>query len=97
MMLMTVLDGYVPTDKTRALQIAYSTATKQPEPGIVSTYLIHATKDPLHWRIITLWKDKESFEAMRKRPEPPKGIVIFSAVGVKPDLEIFDVVETKTF
>jgi heme-degrading monooxygenase HmoA len=94
-MIMTTLDGEVPEESWDALVNKYNEILTDITPGIIETFLIHDTKNPIHWRIVTIWESKEAIEKMRNSGTPG-GVLVFRAAGTEPTLSIFEVAATAT-
>ncbi len=90
-MVMTILEAHVASDKWQALEQEFQQATKNLDPGITQTFLLHDSKDQTLWRIATVWHSREALDAMRKSGETPRGVLMFRAAGAEPVLSIFDV------
>jgi hypothetical protein len=90
-MLLTVLEAHVGSEKAAILEAAYKQAVQQLDAGIVETFLLHETREPDRWQIITFWESREALEAMRQSGETPRGVVIFNLVGAEPGLTVFEV------
>ena len=95
-MVITILEARVAADKSAALEQAFREAITQLDPGITQTFLLHSPTDPDLWRIATVWRDRQALDAMRRSPEPPRGILIFRAAGAEPVLSIWDVAAHRT-
>lgn len=92
-MVMTILEARVLKENWAALEAEYAKATQEKEPGMVHSYLIHATREEELWRILSVWKSREALAEMRKSAETPRGVLIFRSAHAEPVLSIFDVVE----
>ncbi len=92
-MLITFLEGRVPTEREADLKKAYDEIVKTRYDGIVETFMSRGVMDPSVWRIFSLWKDKEAFEKARQSADTIKGILIFRAVGVEPSMSLFELVD----
>ncbi len=92
-MVMTILEGRVLKENRPALEQAYLEAAEVEEPGLVRSYLIHATREADLWRILTIWSSREALDAMRKSQETPRGVLIFRSAGSEPALAIFEIVQ----
>jgi Antibiotic biosynthesis monooxygenase len=90
-MVITVLEARVVPHNREKLIAAYSSSIKNPDPGIVETFLANATEDRTLWRILTVWEDREALESMRNSGVPPRGVLIFGEADAKPNLTILDV------
>ncbi len=90
-MVMTVLEARVAPQKQETLRSAFQSAVQRLEEGIVETYLVVDSKDGTVWRILTVWKDREALNAMRRSGSTPRGVLIFREAGSEPSLSILDV------
>lgn len=95
-MVMTILEGRVSKENWPALEQAYLKGSEQREPGLVQSYLIHATKESDLWRILTLWSSREALDEMRKSVETPLGVLMFHSAHSEPVLSVFDIVQQIT-
>ncbi len=93
-MVMTILEGRVAQDDWPALEAAYHEASQADEPGLVSSYLVHNSRETDQWRILTLWESRQALAAMRASGETPRGVLIFRLAHSEPMLSVFDVVQT---
>lgn len=91
-MVMTDLEAHVERESWQKLEEVYGKATRELDPGIVQTYLVHSKQDKSLWRIITLWESQQALDAMRQSLEIPRGVLIFRAAGSEPVLTNFDVI-----
>lgn len=91
-MVMTILEAHVAAEKWGTLEQVYHEETKQMDPGIVQTFLLHGSNDPTLWRIATVWRSREALAEMRQSGATPRGVLIFRATGAEPTLSIFEVV-----
>ncbi len=92
-MVITILEGNVPSGQEHKLQQAFRDASKNIPPQLKQSFLIHSTAQPNVWKIITVWKDRQSLEQMRSTTEVPAGILMFRSAGTEPSLSILDVEE----
>lgn len=91
-MVITVLEGRVSDERRTDLEDAYREGTKDLPPDIVETFLVRDNSDVTAYRIVTVWASPEALERTRSSSEKPKGVQIFEAAGVSPNLTILDVV-----
>ena len=70
---MTLLDGRVEKDNWSVLQQAYKEASQHQDPGLLQSFLLHSSKEPELWRILTLWSSRETLDAMRQSGKTPRG------------------------
>jgi quinol monooxygenase YgiN len=92
-MVMTILEGRVEKDNWSTLEQAYIEGSQQKDPGLVQSLLIHNTREPDLWRILTLWSSREALDEMRKSSETQRGVLIFRQAHTEPQLSIFEVVQ----
>jgi len=90
-MVMTVLEAQVPSDRWDALRQAYETRARPLPPQIVESYLIQSAVDSGFWRIVTVWRDREALEEVRRSGGTPTGVLIFRDAGAEPSLTIFTI------
>lgn len=92
-MVMTILEAHVPAENWDALEQAYGDGIKEQDPGLVQTFLLHASSDPTIWRIATVWESREALAKMRQMGTP-RGVLMFRAAGAEPTLMVFDIVSS---
>jgi uncharacterized protein len=91
-MVMTVLEARVAPERWEALRASYAERARlSEEVPVVESFLVQADDDPDVWRIVTVWRDRESLEAMRASGETPTGVLIFRDAGAEPRLSVFTV------
>ena len=90
-MVVTVLEANVAPGQEAALQAAYAAAPSELPEGLIRSELLRDARDPMRWRIQTLWRSREALDAMR-RAGTPAGVLMFRAAGAEPTLSIFEVV-----
>lgn len=91
-MVITILKAHVPRDRISDLEHAYREGTGTLPPEIVETFLVRESSDASQHRIVTIWTSKEALEKMRASLDKPKGVQMFEAAGVTPELSVLDVV-----
>ena len=92
--IITTLEGSVAPEQWENLQHAYHTLTKEKTAVTpMQSFLIQDAKEPVHWRIITVWENMESLQKMRDSGGVPLGIRIFREASCEPTLSIFKVAE----
>ncbi|HCY75787.1 MAG TPA: hypothetical protein DHV28_07680 [Ignavibacteriales bacterium] len=91
-MVITILEAQLDLDQAAILKDSFKEAVQNLDEGIVETFLLQNPKDLSQWRITTLWSSSEALNAMRKKEEPPKGVIMFRNAGAEPKLSIFNVV-----
>lgn len=90
--IITMVEGNVPQEKWEDLQSGYNGIIEQSPPaGILSSFIMQERGDQTLWRLVTLWKDFDSLQAMQKSHSVPPGIKIFRDVDVNPNVKIFEV------
>jgi quinol monooxygenase YgiN len=92
-MVITEVEGFVPSSRWGELKAAYRAMTETLESSVDRTYLLQATDDPTRWRVATVWKSKEALDEYRRSVETPGAFVLYRGVGVEPKRMIFDVAE----
>ncbi len=91
-MVVTILEAVVALEDEAKLKSIHLSSINHLDKGIVETFLLEGTKDSHVWRIITIWKDKESLQAMRESGQTPRGVEIFKEANAVATLTVFDVV-----
>lgn len=93
-MVLTMLDGHVPTERQSSLVEAYEQLGDLP-PFITEAFLLQAADSDL-WRMMTVVRSRQEMErareAMQESGETPGGLRVFREVGAEPELTVFDVV-----
>lgn len=93
-MLVTVLEAQVPAGREDDLLAAFVAAGETPLPaGLVRSALLHDVRDPVRWRIETVWASRAALDAMRSAGTPA-GVLMFRAAGAEPELSVFEVAST---
>jgi quinol monooxygenase YgiN len=91
-MVMTMLEARVSPERWEALRASYAERARPSEDApVVESFLVQAADDPETWRIVTVWRDRESLDAMRGSGEAPTGVLIFRDADAEPRLSIFNV------
>ncbi len=90
-MVLTQLEAHVAQEQWDLLTQTFRSATEHLDPGIVRTFLVQQSSDPLLWRILTFWENREALDRMRQSGDTPRGVVIFRSVGADPVLTVFQV------
>jgi hypothetical protein len=90
-MVATYLEARLALGASEKLITAYHEATRKLESGIERSYLLQDPDDPMQWRIVTLWENREAIERMKEKVGTPRGILIFRAAGAEPTFSVLDV------
>lgn len=86
---LTEVSATVDASRVNDLLVAFDELLRQPTPdGLVRTELVEG--DDGHWRIQTLWRDREALMAMRASGEPAAP-ALFRSVGAEPSLSVLHV------
>jgi heme-degrading monooxygenase HmoA len=91
---LTIVAADVPEGRVADLRSAYEAlvASGLPE-GLVETSLLQGEGD--EWAIASRWRDRAALVALRASGEPPAALRLFTEVGARPRVGIFDVVVTR--
>jgi DNA-binding response OmpR family regulator len=93
--IVTVVEGRVPEERSGVFQAAYATLLTMPIPnGLITTQLLRDMGDSEAWRIETVWRDRESIDAMRAQGTP-LAVKLFRDAGVEPSVSLFERVASK--
>ena len=92
-MIVTQLEGNVPSDQWDALKQAFHKAGQQLPSAIDHSYLIQNQDSKNIWRILTIWKSRQALQDYRASIDTPGGVLIFRAAGAEPTLSISEVLE----
>ena len=93
MEVITAVEGRVPVSKEEEFETAYASVGAFP-PGLIRSSLLRNNNNPEVYRIETVWESREALERMRSSTQTPEAIKLFQKVGVKPQLEIYEVVHS---
>jgi heme-degrading monooxygenase HmoA len=88
-MVITILKAQVAPENAAALENAYNEAIKYLDAGLQQSYLLRDAANPTRWEILTIWESREALQAMRNSGETPRGVQVFRAAGVEPELSVF--------
>jgi hypothetical protein len=91
-MVITNLEARLSDGQASILKESFKNATKNLDKGILQTFLLQNPKDLSQWRIETIWESFEVLNEMRKKEDPPRGVLMFREAGAEPKLSIFDVI-----
>ncbi len=95
MFVVTVVEGNVPSLKAKVFEENFAMVKTEPVPqGFVSSSLLRGSKEPEVYRIQTVWQSREALEKMRSSTQTPKAFELFQKVGVKPTLEVYEVIDS---
>ena len=88
--ILTVVSATVDPHRESELLAGFHSLVGAPVPdGLLRTQLLRG--DGGHWRIQSLWKDRDALDRMRAGSEPPAAPRLFRSVGADPSLRIFEV------
>lgn len=90
-MVMTFLEASVPEEHWTALEERFRRSADHLPPQINQSYLVRSASDPSLWRIITLWKNRQTLEEYKNSVETPEGVAMFRSVEAEPTLASFEV------
>ena len=91
MRVLTEVSGDVAAERAADLQAAFTELLAAPLPdGLLRTQLLRGPDG--HWRIQTLWRDRDALDAMRSGGEPPAAPRLLREAGAEPVLTIWEVV-----
>jgi hypothetical protein len=91
-MVLTVLEAQVSPERWDALRESYGARVQLIDSGpVVESFLVQGTEDASTWRIVTVWRDQASLDAMRSSGETPTGVLIFRDAGAEPRLSVSNV------
>ncbi len=94
--MMVILEAHISADKWDEFENAYVASTMELAEGIVETRLIHSAIDPTYWRILTVWRDRDALDNMRKADKDLPGVRLFRDAGAEPRVSIYQVVAEAT-
>jgi hypothetical protein len=95
-MIMTILEGHVPANRWNDFEHSYREAIKHIPAHLKETFLVQDEHDPNLWRIITVWKSREDFDAIRFDPLYHTCVDIYTSVGTEATRRVFNVVNHHT-
>jgi len=91
MKVVTMVEANISEQNLEKLVSDFESATKsRPPDGLLQSFLLQDTNEPMLWRIITVWESMEKLIAMRESGETPVAIKIFHDAGAKPNLKILE-------
>jgi len=92
-MFISILEARVTPERWEILEEAYHKALKNIPPELRQSFLIQETQDRYVWRIITLWKSYEAYQAAQEAATTHTCVEVFRAANVEPTRRTFNVVE----
>ncbi|MCC6147251.1 MAG: hypothetical protein IT308_06745 [Anaerolineaceae bacterium] len=85
-MLITILEGRVSKENWQQLEKNYAIAIlRHPPDGLIESYLIHNLDDIGMWKIISLWKDEETFLKYKSNGIIDTCVQLFCDAGSTPN------------
>jgi heme-degrading monooxygenase HmoA len=91
-MVITVLTATVAAERVGDLERAYREGTAGLAPEVRQTFLVRDTTERDTFLIVTHWVSREALDQMRASGVTPRGVQIFQAAGVTPELSVLDVI-----
>jgi heme-degrading monooxygenase HmoA len=91
-MVITVLKATVAAKRVGDLERAYREGTAGLALGVRQTFLVRDTAERDTFLIVTHWVSREALDQMRASGVTPRGVQIFQAAGVTPELSVLDVI-----
>ena len=92
--IITILESVVREEQWSNLQKTYGELSKEKtEIWPIESFLLQDTKEPSHWKIVSIWQDMETLQKMRDSGEIPAGVRIFHGVHSEPTLTVLEVSE----
>lgn len=95
-MMMVILEAHISPDKWDEFESAYKASTLALAEGVVETRLIHSAIDPTYWRILTVWRDRDALEKMKKANKDLPGVHLFRDASTEPRVAIYQIVAQAT-
>jgi quinol monooxygenase YgiN len=90
MNILTIVTAEVDQERAADLIEAYEAMLAEGLPdGLLETRLLGDGQG--HWAIHSLWRDRETLDAMRAAPEPPAAPTLFRRFGGDPSLVVLPV------
>ena len=92
--IITILEARVNEQKWDTLRSAYQAVKEnQPAPMPLQSFLMQMKKEPMLWRIISIWESMEVLLKMKSLGETPAGVLVFRQADAEPTLSIFEAKE----
>lgn len=91
--ILTEVSATVDPSREAELVAAFEELVSSPLPeGLLRSELIRGKEG--QWRIQTLWRDRETLDAMLSTPGPPPARRLFLDVNAEPSLQMFEIKAT---
>lgn len=84
-MFISILEGQVKEQNWTELEIAYSNAIRNAPDGLLESFLIHCLDTPGFWRIISVWKDKKTYDIYHTKEVTNTCVKLFCDAGAIPN------------
>ncbi len=83
-MYLTILSGNVTDENWSRLEQQFSKAIQHPPEGLLRSFLIHSTDDKRNWQVISIWRDKETYERCKQAGDADPCVQMFCDAGEMP-------------
>jgi quinol monooxygenase YgiN len=91
-MIISILEGRVTAERWEVLEQEYRKALKTAPIQLKQTYLIQDEDHLNTWRIISIWRSKEDYEAVKGSGKLDTCAEMFRKIGVEPTRQVFKLV-----
>lgn len=95
-MFITIMAGNVAVENDETLKGRFSRELRHPPEGLLQSFLVQAQEDPLRWRVISVWRNREAYEHEHSGRLIDAIVEMFCDAGTTPDKMTFRVVENYT-
>lgn len=88
-MIIEILEGHITSERWDMFQEAYRKKLKTIPTQLVQNFLIQDVNDGTLWRIISIWRDKQSLDEALSKKIITTCAAMYEEVGVEPTYRIF--------
>mgnify|MGYP000309578632 CR=1 FL=1 len=90
-MIVEILEGRITPERWDSFQQAYRKKLKSIPTQLVQNFLVQDINDETLWRIISIWRDKQSLDETLKKRIYDTCASMFEEVGIEPTYRIFTI------
>lgn len=84
-MFITILEGQVKEQNWQQLKNNYASAIRNPPPDLLESFLIHCLDNAGLWRIISVWKNEETYNRYKAEKIIDTCVQLFCDAGSVPN------------
>jgi quinol monooxygenase YgiN len=86
----TMVQGRVEPEQEQQFRDAFPADSVDDLPDfLLGTMLVHESGSD-RWAVVTLWRDRAALDEYRRSVDTPGAVAAFRAVGVEPEVTIWD-------